>query len=273
VCKVITFGTLKGGTGKSTTVFATAGILSERGKKVLIIDIDPQANITSNLGIDETADGYLGIKEIFENERQSPEKVVIKAPVPELPTLDIIGSSMGLTSTEMRVISNTGREFLLRSYFRRNKEFFNNYDYIIFDTNPSMSIINQNSFVVSGAIVIVTDIGINSLKGLELFVALWEDIQYRLDLKNNIKGILINKFNDNSYISKEFIEYCEEEEDIKSLLFKNYIPANEKISECELERKPINLIDKQCNVYKKYNAFVDELINRVWRRKNYGKQV
>ena len=126
-----------------------------------------------------------------------------------------------------------------------------------------MSIINQNSFVVSDAIVIVSDIGINSLKGLELFVALWEDIVDRLDIENNIKGLLINKYNPKSSISREFVEYCQEEEDIRKLLFNSYIPADERISECELSRKPINIIFKNCEICDRYNAFVDELISRV----------
>lgn len=261
--KIITFGTLKGGTGKSTTVFSTAGILAERGYRVLIVDVDPQANITSNLGIDETLEGYIGIKELFEDERINPEKAIIKGPIRELPTLDIIGASMGLTSTEMRIISYPGREYLLKKYFRKYNSTFNRYDYIIFDTNPSMSIINQNSFVVSDAIVIVSDIGINSLKGLELFVALWEDIVDRLDIDNNIKGLLINKYNSKSSISREFVEYCHEEDDIRRLLFHSFIPADERISECELSRKPVNLIYKNNEICDKYNSFVDELISRV----------
>ncbi|NLZ48111.1 MAG: ParA family protein, partial [Clostridiales bacterium] len=122
---------------------------------------------------------------------------------------------------------------------------------------------NQNSFVVSDAIIIVSDIGINSLKGLELFIALWEDIVDRLNIENNIKGLLINKYNPKSSISKEFVEYCQEEEEIRKLLFNSYIPLDEKISECELSRKPVNILFKNYDIYNKYNAFVDELISRV----------
>lgn len=261
--KVITFGTLKGGTGKSTSVFSTAGILAERGYRVLIIDVDPQANITSNLGIDETLDGYVGVKELFEDEKLDVNRAIIKAPIKELPTLDIIGSTIALTSTEMRIISFAGREFLLKKYIKRNREVFDKYDYILVDTNPSMSIINQNSFVVSNGIVLVSDIGVNSLRGLEVFIALWEDILDRLDMENNIKGILVNKYNDRSTMSQEFIEYCKEDEDIKKLMFNTCIPSSIRLPECELERLPINLIDKRSISYIAFNAFVDELISRL----------
>lgn len=261
--KIITFGTLKGGTGKSTSAFSTAGILAERNYKVLVVDVDPQANVTSDLGVDEPSISRIGIKEILEDGSIPPEKVVIKAPVKELPNLDVIISSMDLTSTEIKIITYVGREFLLKKYFRKNKEFFDQYDYIIFDTNPSMSIVNQNSLVVSDAIVIVTDIGINGLKGFELFVALWENILDILELENNIKGLLVNKYDKESSFSQEFIEYCNEEEETQKLLFKSLIPLDSILPECELFKKPINLVDKNSEVYKQFNNFVDELINRM----------
>jgi cellulose biosynthesis protein BcsQ len=82
-------------------------------------------------------------------------------------------------------------------------------------------------------------------------------------LDNNIKGILVNKFNYSSSISKEFIEYCQEEEDVGQLLFKNHIPLDEKVLEAELERKPINIYDRESRVFEEYNSFVDELITRL----------
>lgn len=261
--KVITFATLKGGTGKSTTVFFTAGILAERGYKVLIIDVDPQANCTSDLSIDDTAHDYVGVRDILEDPNLLPEEVIIKSPLKELPNIDVMGSSIGVSSTEMRIIGYSAREFILKNYIRKYDKFFSQYDYIVIDTNPSMSIVNQNSFMASDAIVLVTDIGVNSLKGIELFIALWEDILFRFGLDNNIKGILVNKFNYNSSISKEFIEYCQEEEDVGKLLFKNHIPLDEKVLEAELERKPINIYDRESRVFEEYNSFVDELITRL----------
>lgn len=261
--KVITFGTLKGGTGKTTVVFNTVGILASRGYKVLVIDVDPQANITSDLGVDETAECYLGVKEVFENDGMDINAAITKAPIKELPTLDIIGACMGLTSTELRVVSSPAREFLLKKFFKRNREYLNQYDYIIFDTNPSMSVINQNSFVVSDAIILVSDVGVNALKGLELFIALWQDISDKLDLADNIKGLLINKFEKNSSMGKEFMEYCNDEEDLTKIIFKNYIPMNERLPEGELERKPVNILCKEEEIYERFNLFVDELLERI----------
>lgn len=261
--KVVTFGTLKGGTGKSTTAFTTAGILADRGYNTLVIDVDPQANLTSNFGIDETKAGYKGVKHIFEDENIHPDEVIVKAPLKRLATLDVIGSNISLTSTEMKIISFNSREFILKHYLCKYKEVFSKYDYIIIDTNPSMSILNQNAFIISDGIILVTDVGINGIKGLELFIALWEDIIEKFNRVSNIKGILINKFNNRGNLSKEFVEYCQQDEDIRRLLFRSSISMDEKIVESELSGVPINLYDNTSNVFNEFNLFVDELMDRL----------
>lgn len=266
--KVITYATLKGGTGKTMTTFSTAGILAERKNKVLIFDADPQANITSNLGIDETQEGFIGIQEIFENPKFDVNKLIIRSPIEELPTLDIIPSSVFLTATETKIISLAGREFLLRNYIRKNADIFEKYDYIMFDTNPNMGIVNQNVFLVSDAIILITIPGKNGLKGAELFEALWGDIIDRLGMKNNIKGLLINMLDQRLKLQKEFIEYCLDEEDIdeediRKILFKAIIPKNAKLAETEIEVRPINMYDKLSSGYTAYNKFVDELLERL----------
>lgn len=259
----ITFGTLKGGTGKTTSAFSAAGILAERGYKVLLVDADPQANLTSNLGIDETVDGYTSLLDLFENEKFDARKAIIKGYVKELPTLDIIPSTIALTSTEMRIISLAGREFLLKNHLKKQADVFDEYDFIIFDTNPSMSIINQNVFVLSDGIILTSEIGKNSLKGAELFIALWEEICERMDKPNNILGFLINKYDSRTKLSKEYMEYCSEYDVVKDLLFKTYIPDNVKVPEAEIENKPVNIAFKDATSSEAYKAFVNELLGRI----------
>lgn len=263
--KIVTFGTLKGGTGKTTALFCTAGIIAEREYKVLVIDVDPQANITSNFGVDETVKGYKGIKEVFENEDILIDTVITKSPIKELPNLDIIGSCIGLTSAEFGIISCNDREYQLKKYLDKNNWYLKKYDYILIDTNPSMSIINLNCFLISDAIIIVSDSGVNALKGVELFNALWGEIAKNLKINNNVKGLLINKFDKTNSLGQEFLECCKEDEEIREILFNNYFPYDEKIVECELEKKPINLLFKNSTIYYHITSFVSELLNRVNR--------
>ena len=260
--KIITFATLKGGTGKTTAVFSLGGILGEKGFNVLLIDMDPQANLTSNMGMDETAKGYTGIKNLIEDNRIFPEEVIVKAPIVELPSVDVIGATVALTATEMVMIKKPNREFILSRYLERNKLFFERYDYILIDTNPSMSIINQNAFVVSDGIIVVGDFGVNALKGIELFLAIWGEIVDKLELPLNIKGVLLNKYEENE-LSHEYIQYCREDEEISRLLFTTCISKSSSIPEAELERRPINIEYKDSKLHLEFQNFADELLERL----------
>lgn len=259
--KIITFSTLKGGVGKSSCLFNISGILAEDNKKVLAIDIDPQGNTTNNFGIDRTVPSFKSFKDIMED-NLSLNEVIVKSPIEELPSLDIIPSSIFLTGTEMRLVSLAGREYILKNYIEENLHIFSSYDYILIDTNPSMSIINQNAFVAADSIILVSDISMNSLEGSELFIALWNDISKRLRLEDKISGFLINMFDKRINLSSQFFDFCKNHQDISKLLFNTVIPNNVKIKESELEAKPINIYDTSSSGYKAYINLYDEMKER-----------
>lgn len=256
--RIICIGTLKGGVGKSMGAFNIAGILAEQGYKVLAIDVDPQGNLTNNLGIDRTADNYMSTKDIFENKTEF-SKVVIKAPIKQLSSLDVLGSSIFLSGTDLRLVGLSARENILRNYLEDNLESFNYYDFVIIDTNPSMSIINQNAFVISDSIILFSDVSMNSIEGTQLFIALWDDIRKNLRLQDNVKGFIINNYDVRIKLSKDFIEYCKDDEDISKIMFNTIIPANVRLKESELEALPINLYDKNCKGYEAFINIVEEM--------------
>jgi chromosome partitioning protein len=259
--KIISFSTLKGGVGKSSSLFNIAGLLAEEGKKILVIDADPQGNSTNNFGIDRTGENFKSIKDILEDDIEF-ESVVIKSPVKELPALDVIPSSIFLTATELKLVSLAGRENILINYIEDNLKHFNLYDYILIDTNPSMSIINQNAFVAATDIILVSDISMNSVEGSELFLALWKDIRKRLKIEDNIKGFLINMYDKRMNLSAQFRDYCKRNDEVKDILFDTVIPMNVKLKEAELEAKPINIYCKSSAGYKSYVDLVNEMKER-----------
>jgi chromosome partitioning protein len=270
--KIISVGSCKGGSAKTMTVISTASILAERGYRVLIIDIDPQANATNNLGVEidvkinedgETKKEIKTIKEVYENPKCDVRSVIYKTPIKSIPNLDIIPSTVMLTATQLKINSQSGREFILRNFFRRNENVFNEYDFIFFDTNPYMLTINQNAYVISDSIFLTTACGMNNLKGVELFQALWQDISEKLDVEDKIKGILVTKYDQRIKLHKEFIEYVKNKEEFKGLLFDTIIPNNARLEETEVEFKPINIYDKSSKGYVSYNNFVEEFLKRV----------
>lgn len=139
--KIIAFGTMKGGTGKTTLAFNLGGLLAE-GNKVLLWDIDPQCNLSQSAGMDiNTRDAYT-TKDIFDNPETPPEKIVVQLEE----GLWILPGSIDLTLTEAMLPSRAGKELILLHYIEDNIFFFEQFDYILLDTNPSMCSINQNGF-------------------------------------------------------------------------------------------------------------------------------
>lgn len=239
--KIITVGTLKGGTGKTTTTFNLAGCLAEE-HKVLLIDCDPQANLSQDCGIDITNQTAPSIKSVFDS-YLAPEKTVVRSPIAELPNLDVLPSNIWLTETEMMMVNRSGRERILDNYMADNRKFFERYDYIICDTNPSMSVINQNAFFIADSIVLITDISKNGLTGIELFDYLWSKAAKDLRKENNIKAVLLNNSDQRTTLSRELLEYCQYDKDLKELLVLPVIPQAIRIKETSVEHKPINVYE------------------------------
>lgn len=132
----------------------------------------------SNCGIDTSNFGIKSVKDIFENlpkNQPTAQEVILKAPIPELPNLDLIPSSILLFKTEKAMSMKNNREHILEYFINNNREYLQKYDYIILDTNPSMSIVNTNAFYIADSIILSSDISTNSISGAELFCALWED--------------------------------------------------------------------------------------------------
>jgi chromosome partitioning protein len=258
--KKICIGTLKGGVGKTMLVFNLAGHLASEGKRVLIFDNDPQSNTTNDCGIDKRAKGFFGAEKIY-GEGIKAEEIITKSPITQLPTLDIICGSIALTSSDMRLINQSGREHILRKWFKQNEEVLSKYDYVLFDTNPTMSVINQNVFSIADSIILVSDVGFNALEGAEYFIDLWQDICDSLDIENNIKALVVNKVR-NTNVDKEYIEYLQEDETMSTILIEQTIPLNVELSRSETDTLPINLFNPESSGGVAYTALVKELLDK-----------
>ena len=165
---VVTVGAMKGGAGKTMVVDNIAGCLAER-YKVLVVDADPQANASKGLGIDIADPDMTTLDDVLTNQGTPPEDAVIRAPLRDLPNLDVMPSSILLFKTEFELAAKGERIRLLGYYLQDNSEFFGRYDYIIIDTNPGLGLVNQNAFFAADSIVLVTDESDNGLTGDEMF--------------------------------------------------------------------------------------------------------
>jgi chromosome partitioning protein len=257
---IITVGTLKGGTGKTATLFNLAGLLAEQ-YKILLVDCDPQTNLSLNCGVDITIKNLKTVINIFED-NTSAEDVIFKNPIKELRNLDIVPSSIKLTATELQIVSRAGRENILKNFILDNKKLLSEYDYILIDTNPSMGIINQNAFLAADSIILVSDVSLNGIQGVELFIELWDNSRHNLRKENNVKALIINNLDKRIKLSAELIEYCDENESTKEIVLKNFIPSSVQVKNTEIEHKPINCLYKNSQIYEAYKHILLELKER-----------
>lgn len=256
--KIITTGTLKGGTGKTTFTFNLAGTLAEK-HRVLLVDVDPQGNLTSDVGVDVADQQRKSLRDIFANSKIKPEKVIIREPIKGLPGLDIIPGHIKLMETEDRLNSRAGREQILAHWFEDNWTLLDVYDYIILDTNPSMNLLNKNAFYVADKIILVSDISNNSVQGLELFMFLWEETRIDLRKENNVAAVVINNYDKRTKLSEELKQYCAEVDEIMDILVDRPIPATVKMKDTSILHKPINMIHPNSPAHLAILAIVEEL--------------
>lgn len=241
--KVIAVGTLKGGTGKTTITFNLGGVLAEK-YKVLLLDVDPQCNLSAACGINVADRTHFSSRDIFreDNENVAAEKLVIHSPIPELPNMDILPSHMLMTAVEFFMVNRSAREWVLYHFIEDHKDFFEQYDYILIDTNPSMGIVNQNAFTAADSIILVTDVSEDGIAGVEMFTHLWENVRKALRRPDNVKAFVINQADRRINLTKELKEYCEDNEDLLPLLVEDMVYSKVIYKDARMTHQPVNVI-------------------------------
>lgn len=260
--KIIAFGTLKGGTGKTTVAFNVGGILAET-HKVLFIDIDPQANLSDNVGIDTTDQDGLTIRDVLHYPHTTrAEDVITKSPMEQLPNIDIIASHIKLTATELQLVSVAGRERILQKWIAKNHDVLKGYDYIIFDTNPSMGIVNQNAFMAADKIILVSDVSKKAIQGAQLFSYLWGEACENLDIDDKTSALIVNNCDKRIGLTKHIKEFYKDDEDFGSIVLEATIPSRVDIKNTETEYLPINVVAPTSDSCGAFRAIVEELKER-----------
>lgn len=250
MAKIISICNQKGGTGKTTTSVNLSHALSTKGKKVLLVDLDPQGNATSGVGIN---------KNIIEKSVYDVllNKLTVKeALIPQVyPNLDIVPCNISLTGAEIELVGALSRETRLRKALSAIKE---EYDFIFIDSPPSLGLLTLNSLVASGSIIIPIQCEFYALEGVTQLLQTINLIKDGLNPGLEIEGVLLTMADFRTNLTSEVIK--EIKNHFKEKVYESVIPRNIKLSEAPSYGKPIVVYDGNSIGAKRYMDLADEVL-------------
>ena len=247
----------KGGVGKTTTVINLAGGLARQEKKILVIDLDPQGNATTGLGLSNIENSNNTIYGVL-NGTMTISDVIKKT---EFKNLDIVTSNVDLSGLEVETAGDNERAFILKVKLATYlKDSGASYDYILIDCPPSLSLLTVMALVSSNSLVVPLQTEFFALEGLTQLMKTIERIKVNLNPELKIRGILLTMYDKrnklSSQVEKEARDFFNEK------VYSTVIPRNVRLSEAPSHGMPVLVYDKSCPGSKSYFSFTDEFINQ-----------
>ena len=250
--RIISFANQKGGVGKTTTCVNMSTFMALMGKKVLMIDLDPQGNATSNLGFSK--DGkYNSIYQVMSEEKPVSEAIYET----KVKNLSIIPANIDLAGVEVELVYMNKREFVVKDIFEQIKD---SYDYITIDCPPSLGLLTINAFTASDAVIIPIQCEFFALEGLSQLMNTIRLVKKKLNPDISIDGVVMTMRDSRSNLGKQVAE--EIGIFFANAVFQTTIPRNIRLAESPSYGEPIYLYDKSCVGSKAYKALVEEYFDR-----------
>ena len=247
--KVISVANQKGGVGKTTTTVNLATLLAKKGKKVLLIDTDPQGNATSGLGVTKELEN--SVYDILVGDTTFQETVQDTA----IKNLKVCPSNISLAGAEVELVSMMSREQRLKTKLDEVKEI---YDYVLIDCPPSLGLITLNAFTASDSVLIPVQCEYFALEGLGQLLNTVNLVKKHLNKNLEIEGALLTMYDARTNLSNQVVK--EVKKYFEDKVYKTVIPRNVRLSEAPSYGMPISVYDPKSKGAKAYEKFTKELL-------------
>lgn len=251
LAKIVTIANQKGGVGKTTTTVNLSACVAEKGKNVLLIDLDPQGNSTSGLGINKHSVKN-SIYDVLVNE-MDPKQCVLDT---MLPTLKVIPSNIDLVGAEIEMVSMISRELILKRALEEIKE---EYDCIFIDCPPSLGLLTLNALSVADKILVPIQCEYYALEGLSQLINTIKLVKKQLNPALEIEGVVLTMFDGRTNLSIQVVE--EVKKFFKNKVYSTIIPRNVRLGEAPSFGLPIIKYDDKCIGAEAYRDLAEEFID------------
>lgn len=260
--RCISVSNQKGGVGKTTTTVNLATSLAAVGKKVLVVDLDPQGNASTGLGIDR-GDRGIGSYEVLFGEANIEEAALAT----RVPNLSVVSSSMHLSGAEIELIDTENREFRLRQALENSSIDF---DYVIFDCPPSLNLLTLNALVASDGVLVPMQCEFYALEGLSHLVNTIERVKTTFNPGLELQGIVMTMYDKRNQLSRQVADNVRTY--FADIVYDTVIPRNVRISEAPSHGLPAIVYDMHCAGSQAYLHLAREVLKREKAKQEKDKQ-
>jgi len=253
--KIIAVTNQKGGVGKTTTTINLGAALASLGKTVLIVDLDPQGNASTGLGLDASARKTSTYDLLLEE--AGIDEVIYET---ETPRLFLAPATTDLSSTDMDLVANEKRVFMLRDALRQPAMAEFGFDYVLIDCPPSLNMLTVNSMVAADSVLIPLQAEFFALEGLSQLMMSVREVRQSANPKLRIEGVVLTMYDGRNNLARQVEE--DARENLKELVFDTRIPRNVRISEAPSYAMPVLQYDPTSRGSIAYKALASEVVRR-----------
>ena len=250
--RTIAIANQKGGVGKSTTAINLSSCLGEMGQKVLTIDMDPQGNTTSGMGVEKN-EVENTIYELLLGESKLEDCII---PL-NFDNLSLIPSNVNLAGAEIELIGVEDKEFILKNAIDQVRD---QYDFIIIDCPPSLNMLTINAMTTADTVLVPIQCEYYALEGLSQLMHTIELVQERLNPELEMEGVVFTMYDARTNLSLQVVENVKD--NLKQTIYKTIIPRNVRLAEAPSYGMPINLYDPKSSGAESYLLLAEEVINK-----------